>query len=280
MPDPRPLHRAFALFWMDLLEGTNIRVEDELDVSVQQQFLDLVLTVEGTVSPGLVLPDGFDLRTYNLVTFKSAWEALTFWTICELLSCYVSHRKLVSPNLRELKEEAEFRLLAVTVRHPQELAYHLIPISPGVYDLPASGQVIRVVVVHQLPEEDQNALLHLFSAREAAQEFGREHHRLRSNKISTLLYQLYKSYREDPEMSSKLEEIVRQTKEEILSELSPEERVKGLPPEALVKGLPPEERVKGLPPEERVKGLSPEELAKVLTPEMLEAVNRLKARSE
>jgi hypothetical protein len=44
-----------------------------------------------------------------------------------------------------------------------------------------------IVVVHQLPLEEHNAMLHLFSAREALLCYGREHYRPHSPETSTLL---------------------------------------------------------------------------------------------
>jgi len=70
------------------------------------------------------------------------------------------------------------------------------------------------------------------------------------------LYQLFKAYSEDPAMSEKLKEFVRQSIDELLQE------------------LPAEERLKGLPAKERLKGLSAEEVAGALPPEVLAALAR------
>ena len=72
MSEPRPLHRLFALSWIDFFQGTAIDVEAELDLSLKQQFVDLVLIRRGPGPLPRRLPDGFeDLAAYNLVTFKS-----------------------------------------------------------------------------------------------------------------------------------------------------------------------------------------------------------------
>ncbi len=99
-------------------------------------------------------------------------------------------------------------------------------------------------------------MLHLFSAREESLRYGREHYRPHSKETSTLLHQLYQAYREDPAMSDKLKEFVRQSIDELLQ------------------SLPPEERLKGLSAEERLKGLSAEEVIRALPPETLEALAR------
>jgi hypothetical protein len=178
----------------------------------------------------------------------------------------------------------------VCVRHPHNLAQQaaLAPIREGVYELRLLTLAIRVIVVHQLPQQEHNAMLHLFSARTELLRYGKEHYRPRSRETSTLLYDLFQTYSEEPEMSDKLKEFVRQTIDEMLEKLPLEERLKGLSPEQRLEGLPaeelrkrlsPEQRLEGLPAEERLKGLSAEEVVRALPPEMLEALARqLKAK--
>jgi hypothetical protein len=115
---------------------------------------------------------------------------------------------------------------------------------------------IRVIVANQLPQVEHNAMLHLFSAREELLRYGREHYRPHSQETSTLLYQLFKTYSEEPTMPDKLKEFVRQTIDELLA------------------SLPAEERLKGLSPEERLQGLSAKEVVRALPPETLEALAR------
>jgi hypothetical protein len=55
----------------------------------------------------------------------------------------------------------------------------------------------RIIVVHQLPLAEHNAMLHLFGAREELLRYGREHYRPHSPETSTLLYQLFKTYSEE-----------------------------------------------------------------------------------
>ena len=69
-------------------------------------------------------------------------------------------------------------------------------------------------------------------------------------------------------MPDLLEQMARDTIEEILRTLSAEERLKG---------LSAEERLKGLPAEERLKGMSTDDLLAALPPEAKEALaQRLK----
>ena len=138
----------------------------------------------------------------------------------------------------------------------------------------ALGLRIRIIVVESVAEEEHNAMLHLFSAREELLRYGREHFRPRCPETSTLLYQLFKTYSEEPDMSDKLKEFVRQTIKEMLASLSVEERLEGLPSEERLKGLPAEERLKGLSAKERLMGLSEEDLMRDLPAEILESLER------
>ena len=272
MSDPRPLHRPFGLSWIDFFRGTAITVETEIDLSLKQQFLDLVLIRKGPEPIPRRLPDGFeDLAAHNLLTFKSHQEALDGWALCELVGHYVNYRKQSSPSMQELLPESDFRLLAVCARFPNNLSRQttLASVREGVYEMQLVTMPARIIVVHQLPREEHNALLHLFSAREELLRYGREHYRPHSPDTSTLLYELFHVYSEDPNMPDKLREFVRQSIDKLLQSLSVEERLKG---------LSAEEVVKALPPEERLKGLSAEEVVKALPPEILEALaRRLKA---
>lgn len=272
MSNPRPLHRLFGLSWIDFFQGTAITVETEIDLSLKQQFLDVVLIRKGSEPIPRPLPDGFeDLAAHNLVTFKSHQEALDGWTLCELVGHYVNYRKQYSPSMQDLLPESDFRLLAVCARFPQNLTQQvtLTPVRAGVYETRLVTMSARIIVVHQLPREEHNALLHLFSAREELLRYGREHYRPHSPETSSLLYKLFQTYGEDLNMPDKLKEFVRQTIDELLQSLSVEERLKG---------LSAEEVAKALPVEERLKGLSADEMVKSLPPEVLEALaRRLKA---
>ncbi len=249
MSEARPFHRLFGLSWIDFFQGSAISVETEMDLSRKQQHLDVVLVRQGPGPIPRPLPDGFeDLAAHNLITFKSHQEALDAWALCELIGHFVNYRKQNSPSMQELLPLTDFRLFAVCVRFPHNLAQEvtLTPIRPGVYEVRVLALTLRIIVVHQLPQHEQNAMLHLFSAREELLRYARDHYRPRSSETSTLLYELFLTYQEDPEMASKLEEFVRQSIDELL------------------KKLPPEKRLEGLSPEERLEGLSPEDLRAAL----------------
>jgi hypothetical protein len=283
MSDPTRFHRLFGLAWFDFFRGTPITVEPEIDLSLKQQYLDLAILRPGQDPLPRPLPDGFeDLVAHNLVTFKSYQEALDAWALCEAIGHYVNYRKQYSPSMRDLLPESAFQLFAVSVRFPQNLAgqVELTRIQQAVYEVRVLGLRIRIIVVHDLPLEQQNAMLHLFSANEEQLRYGQEHYRPHSTETSTLLYDLFKAYSEDPNMADKLKEYVRESldellrqlpKEELRKRLSTGERLEGLSPEERLEGLSPEERLEGLSPEERLEGLSPEERLKGLSPEQLRA---------
>jgi hypothetical protein len=245
MSEPRPLHRLFGLSWIDFFRGTPVGVETELDLSLKQQFVDVVLIRNG---PGPIprrVPDGFEeLTPHNLLTFKSHQEALDAWALAELVGHYVNYRKQSSPSLNDLLPEADFRLFAVSARFPQNLAAQvaLTPLRQGVYEVRVLGLCIRVIVAKELPREEHNAMLLLFSAREELLQYAREHYRPHSPETSTLLYELFRAYSEDPTMPDKLKEFVRQSIEELLKSLPAEERLKGLSAEEVLRALPEETR--------------------------------------
>jgi hypothetical protein len=111
MSEPQPLHRIFGLSWNDLCEKTAFDAKREMDLSVKQQFVDLVLSRRGPGPLPEPLPDGFeDLADHNVLTFKSHHEALDSWALCELLGHYVNCRKQCSPSLKNLLPESDFRL--------------------------------------------------------------------------------------------------------------------------------------------------------------------------
>ena len=260
MDEQRAWHRLFGLSWTDFFRGMPVTVEMEKDLSLKQQLLDVVLIRKEAGALPCRLPDGFeDLGPHNLVSFKSYQEALDGWTLNELVGHYVNYRKQVSPTMQDLLPESDFRLFAVCVRFPRKMAGEvtLKAIQEGVYEARHFTGGIRLVVLNQLPEQEQNAMLHLFSANEEQVVYGARHYRPRSRETSTLLYQLFDRYtREGLPMPYTLEDLMRETIED------------------LARKLPPEQLLKYVPVEKRLEGVSAEELLAALPPETLEALRR------
>src|SRR5438876_4090786 len=157
MSEATAWHRLFGLSLIDFFRGMPVVVELEKDLSLKQQLLDVVILRKGAEPLPCRLPDGFeDLAAHNLVTFKSYKEALDGWALNELVGHYVNYRKQVSPTMQELLPEADFRLYAVSVRYPQALAQQvpLTRLRDGVYEARHFTGSLRLVVVHQLPQQE------------------------------------------------------------------------------------------------------------------------------
>jgi hypothetical protein len=273
-----PWHRLFGMSWTDFFRGLPVTVEMEKDLSLKQQLLDLVIIrKDATVLP-CRLPDGFeDLGPHNLVSFKSFQEALDGWAVSELVGHYVNYRKQVSPSMQQLLPETDFRLFAVTVRFPQGLAQQveLTRVQDGVYEVRHFTGKLRVIVVHQLPQAEHNAMLHVYSARRDLIVYGGEHYRIRSAETSTLLLQLFQRHlEENPDMADLLEQLTREKLDEIIRSLPPEEVLKRLSPQQRLKGLSTDDLLAALSVQQRLKGLSTDDLLAALPPEMREALLR------
>jgi hypothetical protein len=257
----RDWHRLFGLLLTDFFTGSLFTVEVEPDLSVQQQLLDVAVVRRGRGRFRGRLPDGLDLSAeHNLVTFKSHHEALDDWAIRELIGHYVAYRKLVSPSTSELLAAERFRLYGVCARFPHNLVGQ-IPWQEqqaGVYDCRWGLDVVRVIVAGQLPREQHNAPLHLFSASPELVRYAGGAYRQRSDDTSALLKQLFEKFRgEGLTMPFTMEDFRRQFVKEHFHELTPEEQ------EEVLKTLSPEQRLAGLPAEQRLAGLSAEQIEQV-----------------
>jgi hypothetical protein len=261
-------HRLFGLLLTDFFTGSPFVVEMEKDLSLKQQFLDVVILRKRKGRFKERLPDGLDnLADYNLVTFKSFQEALDDWALKELTGHYVNYRKHLAETGQPLLPESAFRLYAVCSRFPHNLA-QAVPweqLQTGVYECRRGTDRIRVIVAGELPQTENNALLHLFSASREQWGYGTEHYQQRSVETSTLIYQLFEGYqREGINMPYTIEDFRKDFAKAHLKDLTPEERLEGLTPEERLEGLTPEERLEGLTPEKRLEGLSPEQIERFL----------------
>ena len=244
----RDWHRLFGLLLTDYFTGSPFVVEVERDLSVQQQFLDVVVLRRGRGRFARRLPDGLEgLVAHNLITFKSYHEVLDAWAVKELVGHYVAYPKLVSPSPSELLSEEQFRLYAVCARSPQKLSQQ-VPWQqrqPGVYDCLWGTDTVRVVVAGELPRQPHNAPLHLFSASPDLVDFGSSHYLRRSERTSLLLGQLNERIRGELfAMAYTMADFERDYIKEHLPKLTPQEQqevLQALPAEARLAGLPPEQ---------------------------------------
>jgi hypothetical protein len=277
-------HRLFGLALMDLFAGTPYAVELERDLSVRQQFLDVVILRRGDGVLNERLPDGLDnLAEHNLLTYKSLHEPLDDWALKELTGHYVNYRKQTRVGAELLPEDA-FRLYGVATRFPAKLAAEvaLAPLMPGVYRSERGTDAIRIVVLNEVAEAEHNALWHLFSAVAERVDWGADHYRGHTPEIAAVKRQLAARYRlEGLEMSYTLADFRRDVAREYIAELSPEERrrlIEDMSPEERLRGLPPEERLRGLPPEERLRDVPPEEMLRALPADARARLKQLLAR--
>jgi hypothetical protein len=240
----RRWHRLFGLLLTDHLAGSPFTVLLEMDLSLKQQLLDVAIVRRGPGRSTRPLPDGLDdLVDHNLISFKSFREPLNDWTLKELTGYYVNYRKQVSPRGALLRED-QFRMYAVCARQPRDL-FAAVPtqsVRPGVYSCLRGTDVIRVVVAAELPREEHNALLHLFSAAPEQVQYGAEHYQVQSADSSTIIKDLFADYRvEGLNMPYTMEDYKREKAQEYLQQMTVEERLRGLSPEECLAALPAEQ---------------------------------------
>jgi hypothetical protein len=198
------------------------------------------------------------------------------WAMKELTGHYVNYRKQVSPSRQQLLPEHHFRLYAVCARPPHNLAQE-VPweeLRPGVYQCRRGTDRIRVLVAGQLPRQEQNALLHLFSAERARVDYGASRYTLRSDDSSSLLQQLFVGYRKEGiPMPYTMQDFRRDFLKERFQEASPQERKELLrcltaaERQELLHGLTAAERqelLHSLTVEERLEGLPLKQIERYL----------------
>ncbi|MGE0085796.1 MAG: hypothetical protein AB7S75_15405 [Desulfococcaceae bacterium] len=280
-----PWHRLFGLTLTDYFFRSAYEVELEKDLSLKQQLLDVVITRKREGEIPDVLPEGLEnLVSRNLMTYKSHQESLDGWTVEELIGHYANYRKQVSPSLGSLLPEEDFRLYAVSTRHPEKLAEQteFREVCPGVYDVKWGIRDIRIIVLSRITESEKNSPWLMFSAVPDKVEYGAENYKWQTP-VSGIMNRLFEKYRiEGITMPYTINDYLRETKEEVLGSLTPEDIdriLKNLRPEEIFKKFRPEDRLKGLRPEDRLKGLRPEDRLKGLSPEEIEEyLNRIRQK--
>lgn len=249
-----PWHRLFGIALTDFFTDTPVEVILEMDLSLKQQFLDVVVVRRGKGRIRRKLPDGFEpLATHNLMTFKSAREALDAWAIKELVGHSVNYRKQVTDSKGELLPEDQFQLFAIATRFPENLAaqVELVPMKRGTYYLRWGLDTIRVIVLSEIPLADHNLILNLFSSKIEGPKFVWDHIKGSRPTLSGLINQIFESHLQSRyDMPYTIQDFQRDYVKEHLDCLADEERMKGIPDEERMKGIPAEVRIKGLTAEE------------------------------
>jgi hypothetical protein len=270
-----PWHRVIGMALTQYFSGTRWRVEVEVDLSVQQQRLDIVILRHTGQGQEPVWPDGFgEPAEYNLLTFKALKDPLNAWAIKELAAHSVAYRKLRSPSVKKLLPEEQFRLFAASMHFPQQLAGQipLQPCGPGAYDIQWGTDTIRILVLREMPDAEQNVVWNLFSGERdcIATAFQRLQPRLHT--WSSLLNELLGNYGlEGMAMPFTMEDFEREVQEKVLQKMGPEKVMGHYSPKQRLEGLSTEQRLEGLSTEQRLEGLSVEEIETI--------VRQLKAKS-
>jgi hypothetical protein len=250
---------------VDYFRNSNYYVDFEKDLSTKPQKLDAIIVKESDSQPIQELPDGLeDLSKYNLFSYKSLREPMDTLAILELFGHYINYRKRLDIDKWQEFPVDAFRLYAVAARYPRKLnrelkdnSQKLEEIKQGVYDTKYGNQLVRVIVLNQLPLEKKNAVLHFFSGNAEGFQFGHENYQWRYPPAIATLRSLFKLYLTegvsmDPNYEAFLQECIRET----LEIFPPEERLKGLPPKEVLKQFSVEDRLMGLPPEVLEKQLA------------------------
>lgn len=253
-------HRLFGLFLMDFFTGSPYVVELEKDLSLKQQFLDVVILRKGQGDYRGELPDGLDnLTEHNLLSYKSLHEPFDCWALKELSGHYVNYRKQVSPSLDQLLPEERFKLYGISTRFPHKLRRQvtLRRLKRGVYEVIWGTDAIRILVLSELATDRRNAVLRLFSAqRDAVLEAQRQYH-VRQPDMSSAVQQLFDNYRREKiDMPYTFQDFQKDYVRDHLNVLTLDDRLEGLSPDDVLKRYSPDDVLKRYSPDDRLKGLS------------------------
>ncbi len=146
-------------------------IELEKEMAIKRQILDVLIMKKGDGPfPGR-MPDGLeDLAPYNLLTYKSMRETLDDWVLKELTGHFVNYSKVISPSMDQLLPQEQFGLFAVSTRYPQKLANQIgrdfKKLQEGVYQAKRGTDLIRVIVLKEIPKAEHNLVWQLFSAQQ------------------------------------------------------------------------------------------------------------------
>jgi hypothetical protein len=237
-----PWHRIFGMALTQYFAGTAWQVDVEVDLSLQQQRLDLAIVRRSHDGPQPRWPDGLGIPAdYNLLTFKALQDPLDAFAVKELAAHGVNYRKYISPDLNHLLPEEHFRLFAVSMRFPRSLAERVVlqPQGPGAYDVQWGTDTIRVLVLREMPEAEQNLVWNLFSGDQ--ERIARAFQRLQPGQLqswSSTVNQLLTFYGlEGMPMPYTMEDLEREVQERILGKMTPEQLLARLTPEQRLEGL-------------------------------------------
>jgi proteasome lid subunit RPN8/RPN11 len=230
-------HRIFGMALTQYFAGTAWRVDVEVDLSLQQQRLDIAVLRHGAGGPEPLWPDGFGPPApYNLLTFRALHDPLLAWTLKELVAHSVAYRKWVSPDLDHLLPEDQFRLLAASMHYPRQLASQvaLLPRGPGTYDVVWGTDTIRILVLREMPEAEQNLVWNLFSGDPGRISAAFQRLQPKAHSWSSTVNALLKYYGlEGLPMPYTMEDFKRDVAEDLLNDMTPDQLLARLPIDAI-----------------------------------------------
>jgi len=281
-------HRIFGAVVFDLFDGSSYTVELEKELSLKQQFLDVVI-VQQTQAEIILpknLPDGLDnLREHNLLTFKSHQESLNREAIFELYGHFVNYCKQAADQAITVNFD-NCQLYAVTARKPEKLFSQgrFEKVAEGVYDYETLQCTTRIIVTGAIGSAAHNAIWQLFSGNEQQFTQGARHYGVNNMSRSELMRQLFRYYQQEElfPMAYSFEQFKQDLHEETLKTLTERERIQAmqmLPIEKRLEGIPTEQLLERIPTEQRLEGISVEELmTHILEAEHLEGLDTEEAK--
>ena len=148
-----------------------------------------------------------------------------------------------------LSRKTENRFYAVSTRHPKKvLSLHgVTKAKPGVYDLRVLSMEIRILVLSEMPTEQRNAILSLFSFDADKVKYAVDHYQWQQEDGSTVINQLLDQYAiEGIAMPYTMEQFRKDYIKAHLGELDLDDRLKGVDPKDVLSRFDPETRLKGL----------------------------------
>lgn len=190
-------HRIFGLALKKDFQDKPFEIKTEIDLSIKQQYLDVIILRQKKTGYVGSLPDGLDnLAQRNLISYKSLRESLDDWTLDELVGHYVNYRKQVSPKSK-LLPKSQFQLYAICTRFPENLArdYVLTQRQAGVYTVSWGSHQVWLIVLSRIPIAEHNALWNLFSNVQENVEHAAEQYHSQPNDISSIINRLFEFYK-------------------------------------------------------------------------------------
>jgi hypothetical protein len=143
-------------------------------------------------------------------------------------------------------------LYAVSTRRPKKILFlpGVTKAKPGVYDLRVLSREIRILVLSEMPTEQRNAILSLFSFDAEKVKYAVDHYQWQQEDGSTVINQLLDQYAiEGIAMPYTMEQFRKEYIKAHLGELDIDDRLKGVDPKDVLSRFDPETMLKYLDPE-------------------------------